>query len=406
MKRYLLLFILSSFVMIHAVATLPWLENKTQLSQYEELEWEKDVTFLKFLELHSISQDLYWNQSVTDQELCAEITAGINYQVLKNNNNEILQVLIPISEEMQIHLSKNPDGSYEFDIIPIVYIEINDLVTVSVNSIPSVNIVELTGNNGLANALIRTFKNTVNFRGMKKGDNIVIDYTHKIRMGQYFGSAHIKSALVEVNGQMNYMFKNEDDDKYYNEKGKSLTSYFFKIPLRYNRISSRFTNKRWHPVLKRYRAHLGVDFAAPTGRAIYASADGKIIYRGRKGGYGNTIEIRHKSGYKTLYGHLSKFKGGLRNGSYVKQGQLIGYVGSTGLSSGPHLHFGLYKNGRAINPLKIVKVETKGLAGNKLKAFKKYAQQNIQLMQEAIQNPKSPFKIEQFEQNQVSLQQS
>lgn len=139
-----------------------------------------------------------------------------------------------------------------------------------------------------------------------------------------------------------------------------------------------------------------MDFAAPTGRAIYASADGKIIYRGRKGGYGNTIEIRHNHGYKTLYGHLSKFKGGLRTGSNVKQGQLIGYVGSTGISSGPHLHFGLYKNGRAIDPLKIVKVETKGLSGNKLKEFQKIAKQNIITLQDAIKNKKNPIKFQEF----------
>lgn len=404
MKRFLLLFVLSSFVCIQANLVLPWTQNKPLQSQMTELDWEKNVTFLKFLELNSISQDLYWNQSVTDQELCAEITAGIKYQILTNNYNELLQVLIPISEEMQIHIYKNDDHTYSFDIIPIIYSEVNDLVAIEVNSIPSVNIVETTGNNSLANALIRTFKNTVNFRGMKKGDYIVIDYTHKIRLGKYFGSAQINNTLVEVNGQANYMFKNENDEQYYNEKGKSISNYFFKTPLTYKRISSRFTNKRWHPVLKRYRAHLGVDFAAPTGRAIYASSDGKIIYRGRKGGYGNTIEIRHNHGYKTLYGHLSKFKGGLRTGSYVKQGQLIGYVGSTGLSSGPHLHFGLYKNGRAIDPLKVVKVETKGLGGNKLKEFQKHAKQNIVRMQDAIKNKKNPIKLQEFNDTISQLQ--
>lgn len=397
MKRIFVIFLLTSIVNIYASVQLPWLQNKSIQSQMSELEWEKNVTFLKFLELHSITQDLYWNLSVTDQELCAEITAGVKYQILKNDADELLQVLVPISEEMQLHIYKNDDHTYGFDIIPIIYAQVNDLVAVEVNSIPSINIVDITGNTSLSNALIRTFKNTVNFRGMKKGDHIVIDYTHKVRLGKYFGAAQIKSALVEVNGQANYMFKNEADDKYYNEKGKSLTSYFFKTPLRYSRISSRFTNKRWHPVLKRYRAHLGVDFAAPTGRAIKASADGKITYRGRKGGYGKTIEIRHKSGYKTLYAHMSRYKGGLRRGSYVKQGQLIGYVGSTGLSTGPHLHFGLYKNGRAINPLKIVKVETKGLSGKKLRNFKDYAKKNINIMKQAIAKPSLPIKLEQFD---------
>lgn len=127
----------------------------------------------------------------------------------------------------------------------------------------------------------------------------------------------------------------------------------------YKRISSQFTKKRWHPVLKRYRAHLGTDFAAPRGRKIYAAGDGKVEFIGRRGGYGKTIIIRHPNGYKTLYAHQNKFRAGIKRGRYVKRGEHIGYVGSTGLSSGPHLHLGVYKNGRAVNPLKIIKKNPK-----------------------------------------------
>ncbi len=395
-KKMLLLLFFGTLLFANAIV-LPWSDNKKNISVVYDMAWEKNVTFLKFLELNHIPLDLYWNQSETDKELCAEITAGIKYQELKNNEDVLEQVLIPISDVMQIHINRQKDDSYSFDIIPIVFKEIKQTIAVTVTSIPSVNIVEATGNTSLANSLIRTFKNTVNFRGMKKGDHIAITYTQKIRDGKYFGVAHINSALVEVNGQKNYMFRNSDDDKFYNEKGQSLTSYFFKVPLRYKRISSRFTNKRWHPVLHRYRAHLGVDYAAPRGRVIKASADGKIIFRGRKGGYGNAIEIRHKSGYKTLYAHMSKFKGGLRRGSYVKQGTIIGYVGSTGLSSGPHLHFGLYKNGRAINPLKVVKVATTKLRGKKFKAFKEEVRINKNKFANRIKDKTIPLKLEKFD---------
>ena len=153
-----------------------------------------------------------------------------------------------------------------------------------------------------------------------------------------------------------YIFQNPDDKRYYNEEGKSLTSFLLKIPLSYTRISSRFTKKRWHPVLKKYRAHLGVDFAAPTGRKVFATADGRIIHKGRKGGYGKAIIIRHNNGLKSLYGHLNSYSNKIKVGSWVRQGTFIGRVGSTGLSSGPHLHFGLYKNGKAINPLKMISV--------------------------------------------------
>ena len=104
---------------------------------------------------------------------------------------------------------------------------------------------------------------------------------------------------------------------------------FLKVPLKYKRISSKFTYKRYHPILKRYRAHLGVDFAAPTGRAVHATADGKIVHKSRKGGYGKTVIIKHKNGYKSLYAHLSSYNNKLKVGSWVKQGDFIGRVGST-----------------------------------------------------------------------------
>ena len=146
--------------------------------------------------------------------------------------------------------------------------------------------------------------------------------------------------------------KNSKDDKYYDEKGKGFSkTFFFKIPLTYKRISSKFTKKRWHPVLKRYRAHLGTDFAAPRGRKIYAAGDGRVEFKGRRGGYGNTIIINHQNGYKTLYAHQNGFRKGLKRGARVKKGQHIGYVGSTGRSQAPHLHYEVRYNGQQVNPI-------------------------------------------------------
>jgi murein DD-endopeptidase MepM/ murein hydrolase activator NlpD len=116
---------------------------------------------------------------------------------------------------------------------------------------------------------------------------------------------------------------------------------------------------------------LGIDYAAPTGRAIHAAADGKIIFKGRKGGYGNAIIIRHKGGYRSLYAHMSKFAH-IKRGQYVKQGKTIGYVGTTGRSTGPHLHFGLYKNSKAINPATVLRVTKNQLTGKIRKRFLKY----------------------------------
>ncbi len=340
--------------------------------EVQELTWPKGDTFLTFLDSHKISQSLYFNLEKEDKELCSEITAGITYHLLLDTDNTLKQVLIPVSEDIQLHIFKKDDGTYTFQTLPIKYDELEETLVLEINHSPYLDIIEKTNNKDLANELIRAFSSSVDFRGMQKGDHVVIKYKQKVRLGKYFGQPEIIGALVEVNKKKNYIFRNLDDDKYYDQTGKSLTNFFFKTPVRYKRISSRFTKKRWHPVLKRYRAHLGVDYAAARGTKIYAAADGKIIYRGRKGGYGNVIIIQHKNGLRTLYAHQSKFRGGLRVGSRVKKGQLIGYVGSTGLSSGPHLHLGLYKNGKAIDPLKIIKVTKSKLKGNEKAKFLAY----------------------------------
>jgi len=337
-------------------------------NEVKTLQWPKGESFLDFLEKNSIPNTLYFDKDDQDKELLAEITAGIDYQIMFDDKKQIKQVLIPVSEELQIHITY-VEGKYGLKFSPISYTQIEQTLALKIKYSPYQDILSATHNKLLANEFIRAYQKSVNFRGIQKGDNLVLKYKQKIREGKYFGTPTLLAALIEVNKRKFFIFKNNDDGKYYNDKAKSLTSYFFKIPLSYSRISSHFTKKRWHPVLKRYRAHLGTDFAAPRGRNIYASAAGKIVFRGRKGGYGKVIEIAHKNGYKTLYAHMKSFKSGLKRGSRVRQGTLIGYVGSTGRSTGPHLHFGLYKNRRAVNPLKVVRITKTKLRGKERRKF-------------------------------------
>jgi len=150
-----------------------------------------------------------------------------------------------------------------------------------------------------------------------------------------------------------YYFKPEGErGDYYDAEGRSLRKAFMKSPLRYRYISSGYATRRLHPVLKVNRPHLGIDFAAKRGTPVRAAGDGVVTFVGRNGGYGKSIIIKHKNGYKTLYGHLSSFARGIKKGKRVNQEDFIGRVGSTGLSTGPHLHYTLYKNGKAINPRK------------------------------------------------------
>jgi murein DD-endopeptidase MepM/ murein hydrolase activator NlpD len=160
---------------------------------------------------------------------------------------------------------------------------------------------------------------------------------------------------------------------YFTPDGESLRRMFLKSPIKFGRISSRFSHKRFHPILKKNRPHLGVDYAAPIGTPIRAVGDGRIVYLGRNGGSGKMIKIRHNSVYQTAYLHLNGYAKGLRRGSRVQQGQLIGYVGQTGLATGPHLHFAFYENGRYVDPLGRKFPAADPVPDEKLTSFKKVA---------------------------------
>jgi murein DD-endopeptidase MepM/ murein hydrolase activator NlpD len=160
------------------------------------------------------------------------------------------------------------------------------------------------------------------------------------------------------------------DGKFYDEKGASSEKTLLKTPLKFSRISSGFDRKRMHPVLHTTTAHLGIDYAAPTGTPVWAAASGTITHRAPAGGAGNLVMIRHDGGYETAYMHLSKFANDQKVGQRVAAKTVIGYVGTTGLSTGPHLHFGVKKNGVYIDPSKLTPIRAKGLSGQALAAFK------------------------------------
>lgn len=208
----------------------------------------------------------------------------------------------------------------------------------------------------LAIVLSHIFGWSIDFFGLQKQDEFRVIYEQEYVDGKGLQNFHVLAASFRASDSTYYAipFVQDGEELYYNEKGNSLEGAFLKAPLDYYRISSRFTNSRYHPVLKRYRAHHGVDYAAPTGTPVYAIGSGKVIAKGyQAGGGGNYVKIRHNSVYTTTYMHLSRFAKGLKVGSTVKQKEVIGYVGSTGLSTGPHLDFRVYENGKPINPLLI-----------------------------------------------------
>ncbi|HLU68991.1 MAG TPA: peptidoglycan DD-metalloendopeptidase family protein [Kofleriaceae bacterium] len=162
------------------------------------------------------------------------------------------------------------------------------------------------------------------------------------------------------------------EGKYFDEKGRSVERTFLKTPLKYARISSRFNPRRMHPILHVRRGHYGVDYAAPSGTPVWAAAAGKIVFRGRRGGAGNCVIVKHDNGYQTTYMHLSKFRKGQKVGQRVRPKDVIGYVGMTGLATGPHLHFSVKANGRYVDPLKMKMSRGAGVAKKDRAAFEQH----------------------------------
>lgn len=213
---------------------------------------------------------------------------------------------------------------------------------------------------------------SVDFFGLQKGDYFTVVFDEKYIEDKSVGSGTVWGAVFHHNGKDYYAIPFDQSGRmtYWDENGKSLKKQFLKAPLRYTRISSRFSNSRMHPILKIRRPHHGVDYAAPSGTPIVSVANGSVTakYWDSKGG-GKVLKIKHANGYSTTYMHLSGYAKGIAVGRRVDQGQLIAYVGTTGRSTGPHLDFRLYKNGTAMDPLKVPSTSEMPISSGNKAAF-------------------------------------
>lgn len=212
---------------------------------------------------------------------------------------------------------------------------------------------------------------------IRQGDSFRVVYEESFLDGDKIGSGNIVAAQF-TNQNRTYRAVRYEDAKgtvqYYTPTGDTMRKEFLRTPIDFARISSHFNLKRKHPVLNKIRAHKGTDYAASRGTPIKAAGDGKVIYAGKKGGYGNVVIIQHGQTYKTLYAHISKFRKGIRTGVRVKQGQTIAYVGSTGLATGPHLHYEFYVNGAVRNPVTVQLPKAQAIPQEELQRFFRYTQ--------------------------------
>ena len=228
----------------------------------------------------------------------------------------------------------------------------------------------------IANQMARIFSTDIDFHiDLRKNDRFSVVYEMLYHEGEYLRPGRVLSAEFTNNGKTfeAYLFTDgEGSDGYYSADGQNRAKSFLRSALAFSRVSSGFGG-RFHPLLKNWRQHTGVDFAAPRGTPIWATADGTVEFAGVKGGYGNMIEIRHSGGITTLYGHMSGFASSVRRGTRVSQGQTIGYVGATGWATGPHLHYEFKVSGIHQDPLRVALPKAEPLAQKYIASFRQSA---------------------------------
>lgn len=226
----------------------------------------------------------------------------------------------------------------------------------------------------LAISLSEIYAWTVDFFGIEKGDYFKVIYREDYVDNASIGINKVHAAVFSHKGKTIYAFAFEEDNSwnFFDENGQSLRKAFLKAPLQFSRISSHFSHSRLHPILKIRRPHYGIDYAAPAGTPVHSIGDGNVIVKGwdAKGG-GNFLKIKHNSVHTTVYMHLAGFAPGLAAGQHVQQGQLVGYVGSTGLASGPHLDFRVFQNDKPIDPLKLESPPVEPVKSENMAAYKK-----------------------------------
>jgi len=207
---------------------------------------------------------------------------------------------------------------------------------------------------------------------LRKGDKFTVVYEMTYSNGALVQAGRIQAAEFINQGQSYravYFQGDGQNGNYYTPEGKSMRKAFLRSPIEFSRVSSGFTNARFHPVLNKWRAHRGVDFAAPTGTKVRVTSDGVVSSIGKQNGYGNVIKIKHQGQFSTVYGHLSRFAQGLHRGQRVTQGDVIGYVGMTGLATGPHLHYEFKIDGQQRDPMRVVLPDAKPITVANKAAF-------------------------------------
>lgn len=304
---------------------------------------------------------------------CNTVTAGHPYR-LTLLDDKFQRFEHDINDDYQLVIERSPSGAVTSTRQAIAYTYEEHSVGGTISDSLFVAVAETGENEALAIVLADIFACDIDFiRDVRQGDSFRVVFEKRLRNGQPAGYGKVLAAEFTNDGKTYKSFRFQDGTKkpgFYDLAGKSLRKAMLRAPLPFSRVSSGFTMRRFHPIAKSWRAHPAIDYAAPTGTPIMAVGDATIIAIGQTEGNGNYIKLRHSNGLETMYLHMSRFAKGMRGGKRVSQGEVIGYVGMTGLATGPHLCYRMTRYGEPVNPAKIPTTPGEPISRVNLEAFR------------------------------------
>jgi len=311
---------------------------------------------------------------------------GDQYRVELNQKDKILALTYTRSPIEIYKASLNPDGAtYKVEQVEVPIRREAMQIGCMIQGTLYESLLRCSEDGQLASKIIGLLSFDLNlYQDVRNGDRLRFVVDKEFVNGKFYRYGPIQALDYRSKFKTTRLFHFDDgtpNGDYYKEDGTTVKRDFLRSPLQYTRVSSGYQKRRYHPVLHKYKQHLAIDYAAPTGTPVWTVADGTVTFRRRRGASGNLVVIKHDDGYKTYYAHLHRFRKKLKVGDKVKQGQVVGYVGSTGRATGPHLHFAVKKGRKTLNPLNVVGKPTGQLVDEQLAAFQALVKERLALLQ-------------------------
>ncbi|MEC4675366.1 MAG: peptidoglycan DD-metalloendopeptidase family protein, partial [Nitrospirota bacterium] len=354
------------------------IDESSPPEEYREIKGSirKGETLFDIFKKYGISiADLFrLKEASADVHRLRELYPGRQYSIMLDTDDRIKSFVYWINDDTILNITRTESG-FNAEKVAVQY----QKKILNITGVIEDNLVSAIGN-GRENLMVALelsdiFAWDIDFTtDFRKGDLVKVIVEGLYLDGKFRKYGNILSAEFQNNGDIYraYRFGDGDDADYFDPEGKSLRKAFLKAPLNYRRISSGFSNGRFHPILKINRPHHGIDYSAPRGTPVSVVGDGTVIFAGYKGQFGKLVIVKHHNGYKTYYGHLSRIGKGIKKGTKVKQGQIIARVGATGLATGPHLHYEMRVNNKPVNPYRIKAPRVDSVPERLMAGFRKY----------------------------------